>query len=132
MAEDAASEVITAVHVTPGHEPDGAQMPHLITGSPTETVADKGYDWPQNHMWLQRHGIISGILRKHPKPGRPRRSRRLRPMIERKFAELTVHHRLAQARYRSLAKVTIQAVMTAFVVNCKRLVRLVRPQWCPA
>jgi hypothetical protein len=65
------------------------------------------------------------------RPGRPRRSRGVRPMIERKFAELTVHHRLAQARSRSLAKVTIQAVMTAVVVNCKRLVRLVRPQWCP-
>jgi len=132
MAEDAASQIITAVHVTPGHEPDGAQVPHLITGRPTEAVADKGYDWPQNHQWLQRHHIISGIIRKRRGPGRPRRSRFLRPMIERKFAELTVHHRLAQARYRSLAKVTIQAVMTAFVVNCKRLVRLVSPRWCPA
>lgn len=127
MAEDAASEVITA-----GHEPDGAQVPHLITGRPTEAVADKGDDWPQNHRWLQQHHILSGIIRKRPSPGRPRRSRGVRPMIERTCAELTVHHRLAQARYRSLAKVTIQAVMTAFVVNCKRLVRLLSPQWCPA
>lgn len=42
-----------------GHEPDGAQVPHLITVQPTEAVADKGYDWPQNHRWLRRHHIIS-------------------------------------------------------------------------
>lgn len=85
-----------AVHVTPGHAPDGAaQVPHVMTGRPTEAVADKGYDWPQNHRWLQQHHIISGI-RKRSGPGRP--------MIERKFAELTVHHRLAQASSRSVAK----------------------------
>lgn len=57
-------------------------------------------------------------------PGQPQRSRGVRPMIERTLVELTVHHRLAQGRDRSLAKMTIQAVMTAVVVNGKRLVRL--------
>jgi IS5 family transposase len=127
LAEDATSQLITAVHITPGNAPDGAQVPALVTGRPTEVVADKGYDWPQNHHWLRRHRIISGIIRKQPGRGRPRRSRRLRPMVERKFAELTVHHGLAQCRYWGLAKTTIQAVMTAFVVNCKRLVRLLSP-----
>jgi IS5 family transposase len=131
LAEDATSELITTVHVTPGNAPDGAQVPVLVTARPTEVVADKGYDWPRNHQWLRQHQIISGIIRKQPGPRRPRRSRRLRPMIERKFAELTVHHGLAQCRYWGLAKTTIQAVMTAFVVNCKRLVRLFTPAWSP-
>jgi len=132
LAEDAASELLTTVHVTPGNEPDGAHLPRLVTGPPSEVVADKGYDWPQNHRWLRRRRICSGILRKRPGPGRPRRSQRLRPMIERKCAELTVHHELARCRYWGLAKTTIQAVMTAFVVNCKRLVRLLSPAWSPA
>lgn len=132
LAEDAASELLTTVHVTPGNEPDGAQLPRLVTGSPTEVVADKGYDWPQNHQWLRRRRILSGIIRKQPGPGRPRQSRHRRPSIERKCAELTVHHRLARCRYWGLAKTTIQAVMTAFVVNCKRLVRLLSPAGAPA
>jgi len=45
-------------------------------------------------------------------------------MIERTFAVLTVHHGLTQARYLGPATVTNQAVMTGFLVNCKRLVRL--------
>jgi IS5 family transposase len=132
LAEDARSELLTAVHVTPGNESDGAQLPILVNGAPTEVVADKGYDWPQNHQWLRRRRILSGIIRKAPRPGRPRRSRRLRPIIERKCAELTVHHRLARCRYWGLAKTAIQAIMTAIVVNCKRLVRLLSPVWSPA
>lgn len=131
LAEDASSELITAVHVTPANEQDGHQLPLLVRGHPGEVVADKGYDWPQNHQWLRRHRIVSGIIRKRPDRGRPRGSRWRRPMIERKFAELTVHHRLARARYWGLANLTIQAVMTAFVVNCKRLVRILCPGWCP-
>jgi IS5 family transposase len=132
LAEDAGSELITAVHVTPGNAPDGAQLPRLVTGTPTEVVADKGYDWPQNHQWLRRRRIISGIIRTRPGPGRPRQSRRRRPIIERKCAELTVRHQLARCRYWGLANTTIQAIMTAFVVNCKRLVRLLSPAWSPA
>jgi IS5 family transposase len=132
LAEDAGSELMTAVPVTPGNESDRAQLPALVTSRPLEVVADKGDDWPQNHRWLRRRRILSGIIRKQPGPGRPRRSRRLRPMIERKCAELTVHHELARCRYWGLAKTTIQAVMTAFVVNCKRLVRLLSPAWSPA
>jgi IS5 family transposase len=132
LAEDAGSELITAVHVTPGNAPDGAQLPRLVTGAPTEVVADKGYDWPQNHQWLWRRRILSGIIRKQPGPGRPRQSPRLRPIIERKCAELTVRHRLARCRYWDLANTMIQAIMTAFVVNCKRLMRLLSPSWSPA
>ena len=92
-----------------------------------EVVADNGYDWPQTHRWLQSQKIVSGILRKRLGRGRPRRSRQRRPMIERKFAELSVHHRLTRARYWGLANLTIQTAMTAFVVNCKCLVRILRP-----
>lgn len=132
LAEDARSARLTAVHVTPGNESDGAPLPILVNGAPTEVVADQGYVWPQNHQWLRRRRILSGIIRKAPGPGRPRRSRRLRPIIERKCAELTVHHRLARCRYGGLAKTAIQAIMTAIGVNCNRLVRLLSPVWSPA
>ena len=49
---------------------------------------------------------------------------RKRPSIERKFAEQKKCHGLRQARYRGLAKVTIQVLIVCMVVNCKRMAKL--------
>jgi len=46
------------------------------------------------------------------------------PAIERKLSELVNRHDLRHARYRGLAKVLWQALLTGLVVNLKRLVRL--------
>ena len=51
-------------------------------------------------------------------------SQRERPNIERKFAEQKKYHGLSQARHWGLAKVTIQVLITALVVNCKKLAKL--------
>ncbi len=57
--------------------------------------------------------------------------------IERKLGELVRHHRWRWARYRRLARVQIQACLTAVVVNLQRMVglasarRLERQQQCP-
>jgi IS5 family transposase len=48
---------------------------------------------------------------------------RERPRIERKFAEQKRYHGLRQACYWGLAKVTIQALLTCLVVNCKRMAK---------
>lgn len=47
-----------------------------------------------------------------------------RPIIEHKNAELKIHHGMARARYRGLLRMRTQAIMTAFVVNVKRMVKL--------
>ncbi len=46
------------------------------------------------------------------------------PAIERKLSELVRRHDLRRARYRGLAKVLRQALLTAIAVNVKRMVKL--------
>jgi hypothetical protein len=51
-------------------------------------------------------------------------TRREHPMIERKLGEAARHHANRRARYRGLGKVLCQSIMTAVVVNIKRIVKL--------
>jgi transposase len=53
-----------------------------------------------------------------------RETRRMHPKIERKLGELARHHHARRARYRGLRKVFTQALLTALVVNVKRMVKL--------
>src|SRR5208282_3449378 len=55
-------------------------------------------------------------------------TRRVHPKIERKLNELVRHHHCRRARYRGLAKVLVQVICTALVVNVKRIVKLMA---CP-
>jgi len=137
IVEDAETELIVAVKTTPGNAADGPQLPELVDGRAGEVTADKAYDSEANHAHLAGLGVASGIIRRRPRPGRPHLSRRLRPKIERKFAEGKNRHGLARARYWGLAKVSLQVIMVALVTNLKRLVKLIlggagpplRPAW---
>jgi transposase len=51
-------------------------------------------------------------------------TRRKHPKVERKLGEMARHQGHRRARYRGLPKVKIQAALTAFVVNVKRMVKL--------
>lgn len=125
IVEDADSELIVGIKATPGNVPDGVVLPELIQGHPREATGDKGYDSAANHAHLAAQGVASGIIRRRPKPGRPRKSRRERLKIERKFAEGKQRHGLMQARYWGLAKAGIQGFMVGIVVNLKRMVKLI-------
>jgi IS5 family transposase len=124
VVEDADSELIVAIKTTPGNVPDGVALPELIDAHPREVTGDKAYDSKGNHTHLAALGVVSGIIRRCPRPGRPRKSRREHPKVERKFAESKQRHGLAKARYWGLTKVSIQFFMVAIVVNLKRLVKL--------
>lgn len=54
------------------------------------------------------------------------RALRLRKIIERKFGEAKKWHGMARARYRGKWKVAIQIIMTFFVMNAKRIARLLK------
>jgi transposase len=54
-------------------------------------------------------------------------TRRSHPKIERKLNEMVRHHRARRTAYRGLAKVRSQGVLTALVVNAKRMVKLLLP-----
>lgn len=58
------------------------------------------------------------------------RSKRRR-IIEHKNAELKRHHGMAQARYRGLARMRLQAILTAVVANAKRMVKLIEEKYGP-
>jgi IS5 family transposase len=47
-----------------------------------------------------------------------------RKKVERKFGQAKRHHRLSRARYRGRWRVAIQVLMTFFVINAKRMVKL--------
>jgi len=125
-AMDADSGIITESQTTPGHTPDIRLFPYLIWGRPGEVTADKGYDSQENREILAACGIKNGIIPRKKRCGRRPQSHRERPAIERKFAEMKRFHGMTRARYWGLAKMTIQCLMTAIVVNCKRLVKLER------
>jgi len=141
---DADSELVTAVSVTPGNVADSQMLGPLIDPHAREVTADKGYDTDANHQRLKHSGQRSSIIikdnRTNPEvigQANPQ-SQRERPNIERNFAEQKKYHGLAKARYWSLAKVSIQVLMTCIVVNCKKIAKLVsnrlsklpaRPAW---
>ena len=126
IGTDADSGIITDLRVTPGNYDDGSELPWLICHDPPEAVcADKGYDYRNNHNHCKQLGIIDGIIRKGNKTQPPKAITRQRYKVERTFAEMKQWHGLARARWWGLAKMAIQAAMTAMVVNCKRMVRQV-------
>jgi transposase len=51
-------------------------------------------------------------------------TRRTHPKIERKLNEMVRHHRARRLSFRGLPKAKVQAVLTALVVNVKRMVKL--------
>jgi transposase len=58
--------------------------------------------------------------------------RRVHPKIERKLNELARHHRCRRACYRGRPKVLAQTLLTALVVNVKRMVKLLARSAPPA
>jgi transposase, IS5 family len=126
VVQDADSELIVQVLTTPGNVPDGVVLPTLAQPQAKELTGDKAYDSKANRSHLADLGVTSGLYPRLPRPGRPRKSWRKRPQIERKFAECKQFHGLHRARYWGLAKVTVQTLMVALVVNLKRWVTLLK------
>jgi IS5 family transposase len=126
VVQDADSELIVQVLTTPGNVPDGLVLPALAQAQAKELTGDKAYDSKINRHYLLGLGVSPGLYPRLPRPGRPRKSWRERPKIERKFAECKQFHGLRQARYWGLGKVSIQTLMVALVVNLKRWVTLLK------
>jgi hypothetical protein len=56
------------------------------------------------------------------------RNAKVRPNIVHKNAEMKRFHGMDIAKYRGLFRMRIQAYLTAFVVNVKRMVKLIEPR----
>lgn len=85
---------------------------------------------PGRQVQLHYHEAVLQAARAEQKTREQRRAlrERLRPRakIERKISELCRRHGLRQGRYRGQQKTDLQAVMTATMVNTKRLTHLVQ------
>ena len=77
-------------------------------------------DQPRMKIWVSdsyRYKIADDGQGRHEALG-------IRRMIERKFGEAKKWHGMARARYRGMARVKIQVLMTFLVMNVKRIARL--------
>jgi len=144
---NAESELITSVLVTAGNAYDGQQLPALLERDlvqqvPVGTVtADRGYDDGHNHFLLQSKGLHSAIRlndyrtqKKDPNKdvwltlkSTPEYEQGLkeRYKIERKFGEGKRGHGWGRCRYVGVLRYGLQALLTAIVLNLKRIVKLV-------
>jgi len=99
VVEDADSEFIVQALTTSGNVPDGSALPALAQPQAKELTGNKAYDSKTNRSHLEALGVVPGLYPRFPRPGRPRKSWRERPKIERKFAECKQFHGLRRARY---------------------------------
>ena len=144
LSLNAESEMITAVVATPGNKTDGQQFPKLVrkdeqVGIDAKVYAgDKAYDDGDNHEMLFCRGKSSALClngyrtRLYPEglwveikgSTEYRQGQRERYKIEQKNAEAKRRHGLGRCRYLGLAKHALQAIMTAMVMNLKRMILL--------
>jgi IS5 family transposase len=99
VVQDADSEFIVQALTTSGNVPDGSALPVLAQPQAKALTGDKAYDSKNNRSHLEALGVVPGLYPRFPRPGRPRKSWRERPKIERKFAECKQFHGLRRARY---------------------------------
>ena len=109
------------------------------TGNRYQFKTSQCADYPMRHECLaspaKRRGRVvvkneyeTEYPKVHEKARTPQyeETRRTHPKIERKLGEMVRHHRARRASFRGIAKVLLQGVLTALVVNAKRMVKLLR------
>jgi IS5 family transposase len=160
ISVNAESGLVTAVVVTTGRETDGQQFPKLLAQDRAVGVeakiytGDKGYDDGANHSLLWSLGKQSALVlnkyRTAKKDGNKgpwlalvssegyAAGKRERYKVEQKFAEGKRQHGWGRCRHLGLAKYAVQSLLTALVLNLKRMtllltgVRLRNPNLRPA
>jgi IS5 family transposase len=143
---NAATGLITTVHPTPGNVADNTQFPHLLAHDEALAVpgliytGDRAYDDTDLHARLWDHDKFSAFrlhgYRTQKKDANKEiwqqlqassdyaRGLKERYKIERKFGEGKLWHKLGRCRSLGLVRYGIQAVLTALVLNLKRIVYL--------
>jgi IS5 family transposase len=103
-------------------------------------AADRGYDDTENHYLLESLGLHSAIRLKRTPTGKRDGNKEVwevlqatpqyqagqkeRSKMGRKYGEVEEYHGLWRCRYVGWLRCTLQAYLTALVLNLKRLVRL--------
>jgi len=143
---NAENGLITSLETTSGEAYDGHHFCSLVDHDleqelPVETyTGDKGYDDGNNHYYLELHGMHSAIRLMKTRTDKKDSNKQIwvdlkqtpqyqaglkeRYKIERKFGEAKQGHGLESCRYLGKARFTVQAFLTAIMLNLKRIVKL--------
>jgi len=146
VSMNAANNLITSFEVTSGEVYDGDHFCNLVDqdleqGIPVETyTADKGYDDGENHYYLESKGLHSAIRLKRTRTEKKdshkqkwldlqasaayQQGLKERYKIEQKFGEGKLNHGWGRCRYLGLMGYAVQAFFIVFVLNLKRMVKL--------
>jgi len=143
---NAENGLITSLETTSGEVYDGHHFCSLVDRDlkqelPVKTYAgDKGYDDGNNHYYLEQHELHSAIRLKKTRTDKKDENKQVwldlkqtphyqrglkeRYKIERKFGEGKQGHGLGRSRYIGRMKFAIQALLTAIILNLKRMVKI--------
>jgi IS5 family transposase len=143
---NAENGLITSLETTSGEAYDGHHFTSLVDHDlqqalPVETyAADKAYDDGENHYNLEVRGLHSAIILKNTRTEKKDNNKQVwldlvqtpqyqqgkkeRYKVERKFGEAKQGHGLGRCRYLGRMGFAVQAFLTAFVLNLKRMVKL--------
>jgi len=143
---NAETGIITSLEVTSGEAYDGHHFCSLVDHDlqqdlPVDTYAgDKGYDDSENHYHLEQCGLHSAIRLKDTRTGKKddnkgvwldlvktlqyQQGLKERYKIERKFGEAKLGHGFGRCRYVGKVRFAVQAFFTAFMLNLKRMVKV--------
>jgi transposase, IS5 family len=143
---NAENGLITSLECTSGEAYDGHHFTSLVDHDltqrlPVETyTADKAYDDGNNHFNLEVRGLHSAIRLKKTRTQKKDANKQVwldlretpqyqqglkeRYKIERKFGEAKQGHGLGRCRYLGRVGFAVQSLLTAIMLNLKRMVNL--------
>lgn len=132
VAVDEGSGLIRQIEGTPADIHDRVAAEALVQGDEQAFYADKAYDDDHLRQALKDKGIEPCILYKAHRDGPLTTAQRFlnavfsgpRAAVERAFATMKRHYRLARVRYFGLARNHAHFQITAFAINLKRVLVL--------
>ena len=154
-AQNAATGLVTSVHVTRGSAADNKAFPAVREhdrdlGLPVRAYGgDKAYDDTDIYARLEEEGLESAIVLRRQRTQKKDRNkegwlqleadptyqwrRGQRYRVEQPFGDVKRWHGFGRCRYLGLDRYRVQALLTFMVRNCKRVVKLLtgvtfRPQ----
>lgn len=138
IAADGQGGIVRRVAVTPAHMPDSRGLASVLPPRPGEVFADAAYDQRALHQHVRRKRGLPRIARRINKRSRPavndakklwnRAVAGVRCRVEKIFGTTKRSYGMARARYRGLAKVTLQIHLTFIVYNLRRAAGILRAE----
>jgi IS5 family transposase len=134
VATDRSGGFVKRIHVTAANVLDAQGMAPVLGMSPGEVFADKGYDWGELAREIRRRKGRPRIMRRLNSRSRASWNRRkaawnaaIRPVraaIEKVFGTAKRSYGLARARWRGLAKTSLQIHLAMIVYNLRRATKV--------